>query len=267
MKKIMLSVVLFSLALIVAGCNEERFMVERPGPDVFEQMTPSASTEVALAEEVIAKRLAYRKELEKLKSFYEQSGNQLKLEWVQKELASIDSAPRYRYIIQAEIAGDKLVAKDSIPKANILYEDAKKLYKSTEIIPGAKLVPGDILISRKKMQLALNKCNDLIRDYPSSDKIDDAAYIAAQIHEFFKDYSIAVLYYKRTFQWDPQTPYPARYRAARLLDYELYERSQALPLYRESLQKEIEYLDNDTIKMVRQRVDELTAEPKSVRIQ
>ncbi len=266
MKKISLSVVLISLTLVLTACSEERFMVERLGPDVFEQMTPSAAAEVALAEEVTAKRLAYRKELEKLKSFYEQSGNQLKLEWVDRELASIDAAPRYRYLIQAEVAGDKLAAKDSVPKANILYKDAKRLYKRAGIVPGAKLVPGDILISRKKMRLALNKCNDLIRDYPASDKIDDAAYMAGEIHEFFKDYSIAVLYYKRAFQWDMQTPYPARYRAANLLDNELFERAQALQLYRESLQKEIEYLNDDTAKLIRQRVDELTAEPKSVNI-
>jgi hypothetical protein len=258
MKKISLSVVFVSLVLILAGCGEERFMVERPGPDVFEQMTPSAAAEVALAEEVIAKRLAYRKELEKIKSFYEQSGNQLKLEWVQKELASIDSAPRYRYIIQAEVAGDKLAATDSIPRANILYEDAEKLYKDAQLIP--------LLVSRTKMQLALNKCNELIRDYPASDKIDDAAYMAGEIHEFFKDYSIAVLYYKRAFQWDAQTSHPARYRAAKLLDYKLFERDQALQLYQESLHKEVEYLNNDTVKLIRQRIDELTIEPASVKI-
>ncbi len=268
MKEISLSVVLVFLVLVLTGCNEERFMVEKPGPDVFEQMTPSAAAEVALAEEVIAKRMAYRKELEKIKSFYEQSGNQLKLEWVNRELASLDSAPRYRYIIQAEVAGDKLAAKDSIPKADILYNDAKEIYKSTDLfpLPGSRIITQDILISRKRMQQALNKCNDLIKEYPTSDKIDDAAFMAGEIHEFFKDYSIAVLYYKRAFQWDPQTPYPARYRAAKLLDYELFERDQALQLYRESLQKEVEYLNNDTVKLIRQRVDELTAEPKSVRI-
>jgi len=261
-KALFFAALIISAFVVVAyGVHDKRFMVEKQGPDVFEQMTPSAATEVALAEEVIAKRMAYRKELEKIKSFYEQSGNQLKLEWVNKELASLDSAPRYRYIIQAEVAGDKLVAKDSIPRANILYDDALDIYKHTNII-----FPVPVFVSKKKMQRSLNKCNELIRDYPASDKIDDAAYLAGEIHEFFKDYSIAVLYYKRAFQWDPQTPYPARYRAAKLLDYELFERDQALQLYRESLQKEIEYLNDDTVKLIRQRVDELTAAPKSVTI-
>ena len=269
MKKILLSVVFVSFALFLIGCNEERFMVEKPAPDVFEQMTPSAAEEVALAEEVVAKRLAYRKELEKIKSYYEQSGNQLKIEWVKRELASIDAAPRYRYIIQAEVAGDKLVAKDSIPKADVLYNDAMKIYKTTDLfraLPGHRIITQDVLISRKRMQRSLNKCNDLIKEYPTSDKIDDAAYLAGEIHEFFKDYSIAVLYYKRAFQWDPQTSHPARYKAANLLDHELFERDQALLLYRESLQKETESLNNDTVKLIEQRIADLTVEPKSEKI-
>jgi tetratricopeptide (TPR) repeat protein len=273
MNKILLSVVFVSLALVLTGCNEERFMVEKPGPDVFEQMTPSAAEEVALAEEVVAKRLDYRKELEKIKSYYEQSGNQLKIEWVNKELASIDAAPRYRYLIQAEVSSDKLAAMDSIPKADILYKEALDIYNHTDVIFPVPLFVGHkdtafpahvpVYVSKKKMQKALNKCNELIKDYPTSDKIDDAAYMAGEIHEFFKDYSIAVLYYKRAFQWDPQTPYPARYDAANLLDHQLFERGKALELYRESLQKETESLNNDTVKLIEQRIADLTVEPKS----
>jgi tetratricopeptide (TPR) repeat protein len=248
-------------------------MVPKPAPDVFEQMTPSAAEEVALAEDVTAKRLAYRKELEKLKSYYEQSGNQLKIEWVNRELASIAAAPRYSYILQGEVAGDKLVAKDSIPKADILYKEALDIYNHTDVIFPIPLYVGHedtafpahvpVFVSKKKLQRALNKCNDLIKEYPTSDKIDDAAYMAGEIHEFFKDYSIAVLYYKRAFQWDPQTPYPARYDAANLLDHQLFERDKALELYRESLQKEKEYLNNDTVKLIEQRIADLTVEPKS----
>jgi tetratricopeptide (TPR) repeat protein len=120
-----------------------------------------------------------------------------------------------------------------------------------------------LYVSKKKLQRALNKCNELIKEYPTSDKIDDAAYLAGEIHEFFKDYSIAVLYYKRAFQWDSQTPYPARYRAANLLDYQLFERDKALELYRESLQKEKGYLNSDTVTSIEQRIAELTVEPKS----
>ena len=265
MKKILLTVVFVSFVVVLAGCTEERFMTPKPAPEVFEQMSPSASEEVAIAEQVTATRIAYFKELEKLKSYYEQSGNQLKLDWVSRELKYVKALPRYSYIIQAEVAGETLRAKDSIPKADILYEEAKKIYNSKNVfpLPGSRILTQDLIISRRRLLHALNNCNDLIKQYPTSDKIDDAAYMAAEIHEFFKDYSIAALYYKRAFQWDPQTPYPARYKAANLLDRQLYERDQALQLYRESLQQEKEYLSNDNVTSIEQRIADLTVEPKS----
>jgi tetratricopeptide (TPR) repeat protein len=261
MKKIIFSAVLiiFAFVLIASGVNHKRFMVENPGPEVFDQMTPSAAAEIAIAEQVAQKRLAYYKELQKLESFYKQSGNQLKIEWVQRELAGLDAAPRYRYILQAEVAGDSLKATDSIPKADVLYNDAMDIYKNTNII-----FPAPIFVSKKKMQLALNKCNELMKNYPSSDKIDDAAYLAGEIHEFFRDYSIALLYYKRAVQWNPYTPHPACYKAAKLLDYKLFDRSQALKLYRESLEKETEY--HNASEEIKQRISELAPEPNSLSI-
>jgi len=272
MKKTLFTTVfiIFTLVFAASGVKDKRFMVDKPGPDVFEQITPSAATEIAMAEELAQTRLAYHTQLEKIKSFYEQSGNQLKLEWVQRELTSLDSIPRYRYLLQAEVAGDKLQAKDSIPKADILYKEALDIYDHTDLIfPIPMLVKHEDLalhhptmyVSKKRLQRALNKCNDLIRDYPTSDKIDDAAYLAGQIHEYFGDYSIAVLYYKRAFQWDSLTPYPARYKAAKILDYQLSERGQALPLYRESLVKEAQYHNaSDAIAM---RIEELAGDPNS----
>lgn len=256
MKKMAILIILASLPAIALG-GPKRFYTEKPGPDVFEEMSPSAATEVALVEELLAKRLAYRNELEKLKSFYEQTGNQLKLEWVQREFKSLDSAPRYKYIIEAEVAGDKLVAKDSIPRATALYNEGVELYNRAYLFP--------IFTNTRKLRLALNKFNELIKEYPTSDKIDDAAYMAGKIHEHFKDYSIAVLYYKRTFQWNPDTSYPARYKAARLLDYQLFERDEALKLYRESLLKEKAYYNNT--EEVQLRIEQLTAGAEKVKIE
>jgi tetratricopeptide (TPR) repeat protein len=113
------------------------------------------------------------------------------------------------------------------------------------------------------MQLALNKCNDLIQEYPTSDKIDDAAYLAGEIHEYFGDYSIALLYYKRAVQWNANTPHPACYRAARILDYKLTDRGQALQLYREALDKESDMIN---VADVQQRIVDLAPEPNSVDI-
>ena len=89
--------------------------------------------------------------------------------------------------------------------------------------------------------MALEKYNELIRKHPSSDKIDDAAYNAGVIQEYFKDYSIALLYYKRAFQWDPDTIHPARFRAARVLDKNLHRNAEALQLYQQAVKIEGQY--------------------------
>lgn len=86
--------------------------------------------------------------------------------------------------------------------------------------------------------MALTKYNSLIRQYPNSDKIDDAAYRAAGIYDYFKDYEIALLYYQRAYQWDPDTPYPARFYAASLLDKKLHRRDEALQVYQEAVLRE-----------------------------
>jgi tetratricopeptide (TPR) repeat protein len=75
----------------------------------------------------------------------------------------------------------------------------------------------------------------LIRQYPTSDKIDDAAYQVAEIYESFKNYEIALLYYQRAYQWNPETPHPARFHAAVLLDKRLHRRDEALELYQEAV--------------------------------
>jgi tetratricopeptide (TPR) repeat protein len=259
MKKIALLLVFTSVALLPLGCQQKQLYEQYKSPDLFDQMTPTSQNEIAIAESVSEKRLEYRSELEKMKSFYEQSGNQLKIGWVARELKAIERTPRYTYIIEAETAGSDLRAKDIIPKADSIYKKAVQRYETSCILPlpGTPILTGKTLISRTRMTIALNWFNEIIREYPTSDKIDDAAYYAGRIHEFFEDYSIAVLYYKRAFQWDSATPYPARYYAARLLDYKLAQRDEALQLYRDSLDTEEAYHNSNSA--IEARINQLTS--------
>jgi len=183
--------------------------------------------EVDIVEQVAVNRQSYRQGLELLIDYYTKGGNSMKLDWAQKELKSLNSIPQYKYIIEASIAGPNLKTTTSIPEADELYEDAAKLAEKA----------GQLFIIKDQdtLRLALDKYNQLIKKYPSSDKIDDAAYNAGKIYEYFKDYSIALLYYQRTYQWDPQTIYPSKFRAAYTLDKHLKQRAQALELYKQAL--------------------------------
>ena len=258
MKRTILNTVLVVFLSTLAGCilpdREERFMIDSPPPAIFQTTPASAAAEVGMAESLAAKRLAYRQDLEVLETYYKNSGNSIKLQWVQRELAAIDSAPRYRYIIEAEVAGTELKARESIPEADRLFSKAMKHYN--------KAKRWVVIASKKQLRLALAGFNQLIKEHPASDKIDDAAYRAGRIHEHFGDYPIAVLYYKRAFQWDSETIYPARLRAANLLDYQLQQRTEALGLYKEGIEKESEH--TELIELAKERVAELTTIDESV---
>jgi tetratricopeptide (TPR) repeat protein len=146
-------------------------------------------------------------------------------------LNALDTMPKYNYIIGAIIAGPNLKPVASIPQADDLFYEGEAFEKKA-----GPLRP--ILKDENALRLALQRYDDLIKQYPTSDKIDDAAYKAGVIYEYFKDYSIALLYYQRAFEWDPDTIYPARFRAARVLDQNLHRNAEALKLYQEGVKTE-----------------------------
>ena len=187
--------------------------------------------ETDFVEQISVNRQAYRQGLELLIGYYTRTGNNKKFKWAKEELAALDSIPQYKYIVEAETAGPNLRASTSIPEADDLYLDARELEKKA----------GVILRNDDLLRLALDKYDRLIKQYPSSDKIDDAAFNAGAIYEYFKDYSISLLYYERAYQWDPDTIYPARFRSARILDKRLHRKAEALKLYREALKTEGKY--------------------------
>jgi tetratricopeptide (TPR) repeat protein len=115
-----------------------------------------------------------------------------------------------------------------------------------------------ILYRQDKMREALQVFKDLINEYPNSDKIDDAAFQCGEIHkEYFQnDEWIAVQWYERAHEWDPETPHPALFGAAVLYDYRLHDRARALELYQLVLEKESQFESNANFAV--RRIQELT---------
>ena len=143
----------------------------------------------------------------------------------------------------------QLRATTQIPEADALYAEAVEIQRKAE--PLMVVLKDDELLRK-----ALDKYNQLINQYSTSDKIDDAAYRAAGIYEYFKDYSIALIYYQRAYQWDPTTPYPARFHAADLMDKKLSRRTEALQLFQEAVKKEAGYAE--WVEYGNKRIKELT---------
>ncbi|HUW19837.1 MAG TPA: hypothetical protein VMW16_11095 [Sedimentisphaerales bacterium] len=183
--------------------------------------------ETDIVERVAVNRQAYREGLELLVEYYNSTGNSMKLAWAQKELAALAAMPQYHYIVEAAVAGPGLKAAVSSIEADYMFRAAMDLEKQAEAVP--------LIKDERLLRLALDKYNEMIKKHPSSDKIDDAAYRAGGICEHFKDYTIALLYYQRAYQWDPATPYPARFREGFILDERLHRRAEALEAYQRAL--------------------------------
>jgi len=241
MARAILTAGLIVLLNVFVGCNGNKedidmssaklmLIREKPAPGSVPLFTVTTEQESDIVEQMVANRQGYRGGLEALKEYYTKEGNNMKLTWVQKELAALDGMPQYNYIVEASIAGPDLKATSSLHAANYLYEDGLRLEKKAK-----ELI---VIVDDSKLLQALDRYNELIRMYPTSDKIDDAAYRAADIYEHFHDYTIAVLYYQRAHQWDPQSPYPALYRAAYILDRRLHRYAEALELYQQAIKKE-----------------------------
>ena len=227
------------LALIV-GCppSDPSLSQRLPRRTTYAEAAPqetavtivNSADEIDLVEQMAAHRVAYRQSLQLLVQHYTASGDNRKLTWAEEELRALDRMPQYSYIIDAEVLPADLKATTRIAAADELFEDARKTHRQAD--------PINILKDQEGLRVALRKYNQLIRQYPNSDKIDDAAYQAADIYEYFDDHETALLYYKRSFQWEPNTPNPARFRAASLLDKKLRRRAEALEMYQEAVLKE-----------------------------
>lgn len=238
MTRTVIALATLSLLVITIGCMPSDQGVAQRLPQRTTYTPPAtgpsdvegSADEIDLVEQVSKLRLQYRQSLELLTQHYEVAGDNRKLGWAQDELRALDRMPQYRYIVDAEVLPADLKATDRIPAADELYEEARKAHRQAN--------PIGVFADQEQLRVAREMYTQLIRQYPTSDKIDDAAYAVAEIYESFKNYEVALLYYKRAYEWDPETPHPARFHAAVLLDKRLHRRDEALELYQEAVLRE-----------------------------
>ncbi len=229
MARIVYATALITLVAIFAGCQPANDVYRVPGPERPSNpyFRPGA-TETDLVEEMAISRAAYEKGLEQLVGYYSRTGNNMKLDMARKELSSHKRMLKYKYII-GPTASD-LQATDPVVAADDLFYATQRLQREATLLGPL----GD----KNKLRLALQKYEQLIRDYPSSDKVDDSAFQAGVILEAFGEYVLALEYYKSAFKWDPEIREPARFKAAYILDKHMHRYAEALVLYQEALKTE-----------------------------
>lgn len=254
MARASLTVVTIILLSIFAGCSDidsgrsQLLPARLKTAPQAEVARIAKGSEADIVEKMAADRQAYRNGLKSLVEYYMGIGNNMKLGWAKDELKRLDDMPQYSYIVEAGLAGADLKATASINEANYMYQDALNTEKQA----------GQLLVVKNEnmLRLALDKYNQLIKKFPTSDKIDAAAFRAGGICEYFRDYTIALLYYQRAYQWNPKTPNPARFKAAHILDEYLHRRAEALELYQQAVK--MENLDQYDMELAQTRIGELT---------
>jgi len=264
---LVLSVTVALSAALVVGCKTD----ELAGPERESAVGPMTNlespagidvpnvkldrTEVDLVEELLLHRAMYARLLRALNTYYTENGNETKAVWARSELNDLKRVKPYRYILDSEVPVLAMTPSESIAEADQLYDEACALMKK-----GGHGVPA--LYNQETMKLALAKFKELVDRYPTSDKIDDAAFFIGEIHkEYFeeKDNTLAIEWYKRAIQWNPNTPHPARFQIAVAYDYRLHEREEALYWYQQVLECEPDIEKTNTV-FASNRIRQLTTE-------
>jgi tetratricopeptide (TPR) repeat protein len=203
--------------------------------------------EVGLVEEVARTRKAYGRALLALKDYYVSRATNTKIEWIDSELAAFDKVPKIQYLVVAELAGPNLRPTKHIEAADQLFKEGMN-YKDYPAFPPGK---------KEYLKVAVEKFQTIIEKYPESDKIGDAAFRLGEMYGgwYFQDWARAVQSYQRCWQWDPGTPYPALFNAAKIYDEKLKNRVKAVELYNRVV---VESKDQGLVGQAQDRIRALT---------
>ncbi len=263
MKSIMRFSVIMSLALIICGCAQQKAEVKpiRLGElndldkTTVGDINMKTVTEVDLVERLAQARADYKRLLVLLNNWYLDHGYFEKAQWAAKEYADLKMVRTYPYLVTIEVQKTNLEPTNSIAEADELYKKALKLYHEGQILP--------LVNDKKKLKEALDDFITLIKKYPNSDKIDDAAFYAAEIlKEYFNDNTQAVKYYELAMKWDPKTPHPVRFQCAVIYDFRLHDRAKALAMYKRVLTEEPD-IDRTNTSFAAARIKQLMKEQQA----
>jgi TolA-binding protein len=234
-----------ALVLILALWADAEAQSPPPTPD----KRTSAKGDIVLVEELLANRKNYQVSLEKLRAHYIGAGDVERARRAEEELVQFHRIPKHPFRLELDVPPPTLQARDHIPEANELYRQATKF--KDKGWGGSQ----DYIDNQLRAELLFQQ---LLTNYPKSDLMSNAAYQLGDIYEGkpFHQYDRAAAYFERCFQWNPQTHWDARLRAARLYERYQSERGHALDIYKEIVKRET---DPKRLEEANKKVTELSA--------
>lgn len=191
----------------------------------------SGSSDIELVERLLAARREYQTSLEQLRAHYLSVGDSEKARWAEEELRGYHRLLKNPFRLELDVPPPTLQAAYHVAEANELYRRAMT-YKD-------KGWGNDYVDNQRRAEILFQQ---ILTSYPQSDMIDDAAFQLGDMYEgkAYRQYRRAAMYYERCFQWNPNTQFDARLRAARLYDRYLQERTRAMELYKDVVTHEVD---------------------------
>lgn len=182
------------------------------------------TSDMELVRSLLECRSKYQETLERLRLYYISAGEVEKAKWAEEELKQYHRISKQAYRLELDMPAVPLEAKQNEPGANQLYMQAMG-YKD-------KGWGTDYVDNQRRAELLLQQ---LLTNFPQSDKIGDAAFVLGDLYESraYKQYQRAAYYFELAVKWNPTTHREARLRAARLYDRQMIDRGKARQLYQE----------------------------------
>lgn len=206
-----------------------------------------ALRDLPLVDRVLAARKEYNLSLEKLREHYIKAGDVQKARWAEDELMQYHRIAKQPFILSRDLPPPTIKGTKNVPKANELFRQAKA-FKDKQ---GWGT---DYVDNQRRAELLFQK---ILTEHFDSNKISDVAYQLGDLYEgrAYQQYARAAAYFERCYQWNPQTQFDARMRAARLYERQLNERQKAAEIYREITTHET---DDRRIEEAKRRMQDLS---------
>ena len=149
--------------------------------------TANAASDVDKVERVLAARRDYQVALEQLRLHYMSAGDLERARWAEEELRQFHRINKQAYRLELDVPPPTLTASKNFPEANELYRRAM-VYKDKG------WTGTDYLDNQRRAELLFQQ---ILTNYPESDKIDDAAFQLGDIYESraYKQYRRAAWYF------------------------------------------------------------------------
>lgn len=253
-------------ACFAAGCEG----VSRKH-DIAGDVNPPTQTQLAAADEPIEEynfpdlvenmmmsRQDHIQTLVDMESAYLEVGDTVKANWSRRQRELFAKVEIYPYLTEETIEQTIDVSpEESSPEADEIYAQAVALVDQVALIPGAGVLQGN----QDKARQALGLFKTILRDHPKSDKVDDCAYYCGVLYKEYlrdddPDNELSVRYYRWAINLNPETPHPARFHCAVVLDYRRHERDRAIELYHQVLEES----NDSNARWAATRIEQLTDE-------